>query len=261
MNFKKIKIIFLLLIVILPLILSYYNINNPYKVNINQKFESSSSKYILGTDNMGRCEYTRLVESGKTTIEIVLFSSIIIILFGTFIGLILSINREKNFRIIFSSFLDAITAIPTIVYLIIIVGVYGNSIFTMMLALTITIILRLIKYVVYLSIDEQRKAYFICAKCLGASNYRLLFIHILPNILDRIFSFVSLSCAEMIMMISGFSFIGLTLGDKKIDWGFMLNEGRSFISTKPSLVYFPMILIILYALLFNELAKIIKEKN
>lgn len=63
----------------------------------------------------------------------------------------------------------------------------------------------------------------------------------------------------MIMLISAFSFIGVSLGDEKIDWGFMLNEGRRFLSVKTSLALLPMALIILYSFTFNALANIIKE--
>ena len=60
---------------------------------------------------------------------------------------------------------------------------------------------------------------------------RVLFVHILPNIIRPLVHFLCLSCAEMIMNISAFSFIGLTLGDDVIDWGSMLSEGRSMLMT------------------------------
>lgn len=257
---KKIKVLMMIIIIIAPMILYFAAPNNPNAVNVENKLASSNHQYILGTDNLGRCELSRLLYAGKTTISIVLGASIIIFIIGTIWGLLLS-NINSYLELIFSSFLDSITAIPTIVYLIIIVGILGNSVWTMLIALTASMTLRLIKFVKTLSQNELNKAYCTCAFCLGASNFRVLFIHVLPNIIYQILSYISLSCAEMIMMISGFSFIGLNLGDTEIDWGFMLNEGRKYFSTVPSLVFYPMFLIVLYAFIFNGLAKLVKEVN
>ena len=84
---------------------------------------------------------------------------------------------------------------------------------------------------------------------------RVLFVHILPNIIRPLVHFLCLSCAEMIMNISAFSFIGLTLGDDVIDWGSMLSEGRSMLMTHPSLLFLPILFIFLCTLAFNLLAK------
>ena len=89
----------------------------------------------------------------------------------------------------------------------------------------------------------------------GASRFRILLGHVLPNIGKEIVRFLCLSCAEMIMNISAFSFIGLTLGDDVIDWGSMLSEGRSMLMTHPSLLFLPILFIFLCTLAFNLLAK------
>ena len=155
----------------------------------------------------------------------------------------------------FSSLLDAVTAIPPLAYLIIFVGIWGNSIPTMLVALTVSLILRMIKLVKTQTELELDKAYVLCAVSSGASRSRVLFVHILPNIIRPLVHFLCLSCAEMIMNISAFSFIGLTLGDDVIDWGSMLSEGRSMLMTHPSLLFLPILFIFLCTLAFNLLAK------
>lgn len=102
---------------------------------------------------------------------------------------------------------------------------------------------------------ELDKAYVLCAVSSGASRSRVLFVHILPNIIRPLVHFLCLSCAEMIMNISAFSFIGLTLGDDVIDWGSMLSAGRSMLMTHPSLLFLPILFIFLCTLAFNLLAK------
>lgn len=163
----------------------------------------------------------------------------------------------------FSSLLDAITAIPPLAYLIIFVGIWGNSIPTMLVAMTVSLVLRMIKLVKTHTEIELNKAYVLCAISSGASKRRILLIHILPNIFRPLVYFLCLSCAEMIMNISAFSFIGLTLGDDVIDWGSMLSNARSMYATHPSLLFLPILFIFLCTFSFNVLARQLDggEKN
>lgn len=84
-------------------------------------------------------------------------------------------------------------------------------------------------------------------------------MHILPNILCDIVQFSCLSCAEMIIAISGFSFIGLSLGDDVIDWGVMLSDTRALAGAHPSLLFYPMAFIFVSALCFNVLGKLLER--
>lgn len=228
--------------------------NNPETMNIAGKYAAPNLEFPFGTDQFGRCEFSRLLYGGKVTLGIVLSGGSIVLILGTFMGLWLGpANAAKS--LLFSSLLDAVTAIPPLAYLIIFVGIWGNSIPTMLVALTVSLILRMIKLVKTRTEIELDKAYVLCAVSSGASRSRVLFVHILPNIVRPLIHFLCLSCAEMIMNISAFSFIGLTLGDDVIDWGSMLSEGRSMLNTHPTLLFLPILFIFLCTLAFNLLAK------
>ena len=228
--------------------------NDPEAMDIVNKYAAPSVDFPLGTDQFGRCELSRLLYGGKVTLGIVLLGGSIVLVLGTLIRPMLGrANAAKSLA--FSSLLDAVTAIPPLAYLIIFVGIWGNSIPTMLVALTVSLILRMIKLVKTQTELELDKAYVLCAVSSGASRSRVLFVHILPNIIRPLVHFLCLSCAEMIMNISAFSFIGLTLGDDVIDWGSMLSEGRSMLMTHPSLLFLPILFIFLCTLAFNLLAK------
>ena len=77
----------------------------------------------------------------------------------------------------------------------------------------------------------------------GASKMRIMLVHILPNIIRDVVQFICLSCAEMIIAISGFSFIGLSLGDDVIDWGVMLSDARALAGTHLQLLFYPIFFI------------------
>ena len=105
------------------------------------------------------------------------------------------------------------------------------------------------------------KAYIMCAIACGASKMRIMLVHILPNIIRDVVQFICLSCAEMIIAISGFSFIGLSLGDDVIDWGVMLSDARALAGTHPQLLFYPIFFIFISSLCFNYLGRLLEKEG
>ncbi len=228
--------------------------HNPHEMIASAKYAAFSASYPFGADQYGRCVFSRILYGGQVTLGIVLIGAVIVLLSGTVIGLLLGrISSGKG--LFWNSILDAITAIPPLAYLIIFIGIWGNSIPTMLVALTVSLILRMIKLVKTQTELELEKAYVLCSVSSGASKMRVLFVHILPNIIRPLIHFLCLSCAEMIMSISAFSFIGLNLGDSVIDWGSMLQESRSMFAVRPALAYLPILFIFICTLSFHVIAR------
>ena len=234
--------------------------HNPKATNIRNKFLPNSIEYPFGTDEFGRCEFSRILEGGMTTLGIVLVGSLIVIGLGIFFGILLAkTGRRRN--ILAESILNAVTAIPPVAYLIIFIGIWGNSIPTMLVALTASLVLRMIKLVKTLIEVEYGKAYVMCAIACGANKTRIMLVHILPNIIRDIVQFICLSCAEMIIAISGFSFIGLSLGDDVVDWGVMLSDARALTGTHPELLLYPILFIFISSLCFNYLGRLLEKEG
>ncbi|MGC4019262.1 MAG: ABC transporter permease [Muricomes sp.] len=228
--------------------------HNPHAMIASNKYALAGAAYPFGADQYGRCVFSRILYGGQVTLGIVLIGAAIVLIVGIVIGLFLGRIGEKK-GLLWSSILDAVTAIPPLAYLIIFIGIWGNSIPTMLVALTVSLILRMIKLVKTQTEIELEKAYILCAVSSGASKGRVLFVHILPNIIRPLVHFLCLSCAEMIMSISAFSFIGLNLGDSVIDWGSMLQESRMVASIRPALAYLPILFIFACTLSFHVIAK------
>lgn len=255
---KKLHILFLSILPALVILFCFLGFltapNDPEEVVITQSFLAPCTEYPLGTDQHGRCVLSRILYGGYTTLGIVLMGSAIVMTVGILLGLLLGQGKAGR-NVLFESVLNAVTAIPPIAYLIIFISTWGNSVSTMVVALTVSLILRMIKLIKTKTELEYSKAYVLCAVASGASRFRILLVHILPNLIRDAFRFSCLSAGEMILSISGFSFIGLSLGEGVIDWGSMVSEGRTSFGLAPGLVLYPMLFIFLCVLSFNLLGR------
>lgn len=231
--------------------------NSPNEVNLSNRLLAPSGLYPFGTDKMGRCVLSRVFYGGYTTLGIVLSSAIFIIIFGAPIGLFMGYHKGR-FKFLKNSLLNAFTALPPIAYLLVFIGAWGNSVFTMLIALTFAEVLRVIKLVKAKTEIERQKAYVLCAIASGASNSRIIFKHIFPNLIKEILVFLSLSCAEMTIMITSFSFLGLGLGDDVVDWGNMILQGRTVSMIRPDIMIYPIIFVFLCTFSFNKLAEVLE---
>lgn len=237
--------------------------NSPTKTDILNKFQASSAQHPFGTDDLGRCVFSRMLEGGKVTLGIVLLGGAIVLVLGIPLGMVFSRTKGGSgaLSVLSDSILNAVTAIPPIAYLIILIGIWGNSIPTMVVALTVSLILRMIKLVMALVEGEYSKAYVKCAIACGAGRLRVMTVHILPVILRDVTQFICLSCSDMILAISGFSFIGLTLGADVIDWGTLLSGARKLSSIRPALLWWPIIFIFVCSLCFNFLGRKLQRRD
>ena len=228
--------------------------NDPEKMDLLARLSPPSAQYPFGTDAMGRCVLSRILYGGQTSLFVVLLTSCVVLCVGMPIGMLMGTLKNGVIASVLESILNAVTSMPPIAYLIVFIGAWGNSLFTMTIALTLSLVLRIIKLVKAQTTQEWSKAYVLCAVSSGASNFRILICHILPNIIKESLIFLSLSCADMIVMITSFSFIGLTMGDNVIDWGSMIEEGQAVRMRRPDLIIYPMIFAFLSTCAFNALA-------
>lgn len=260
------KIMRLLSIAIPFLIIAFFFIgflfaqNDPMDADLLNRYQKPGGGYPLGTDGLGRCILSRILYGGWTTLGIVLGGSLIVFFTGTVLGMMTSrvIMKENAFV---DGLINAVTAIPPIAYLIVFIGAWGSGARTTLFALTVSYVLRYIKLVRTRTDMEMGKAYVMCGIAAGASKLRILTVHIFPNLIAEMIRFLCLSCADMILAITGFSFIGLGLGDNVVDWGSMILEARGALILHPAMILYPIGAVILSTLCFNILGRRLTERG
>lgn len=226
--------------------------HSPIEQNLSYRLLLPNMKYPLGTDNLGRCILSRLIYGTRISLRIgvivVGINSIVGTILGLAAGYFGGIIDEIIMRVV-----DIMLAIPGIVAALLIAGLLGPSLFNIMLALTIvgwTSYARVVRGSV-LSIKE--KEFVKAEKALGAGDMRIMFYHILPNILAPILVMATLGMGHVILTASALSFIGLGAQPPIAEWGSMLNSGRAFMRTAPHLMIFPGLAIMVSVLAFNFL--------
>ncbi|RJX24758.1 MAG: ABC transporter permease [Dethiobacter sp.] len=240
--------VLVLMAVFAPLI----TLRDPYEQNLEIRLTGSNEKYLMGTDQFGRCLFSRLIYGIRISLTTGVISAVLTMGIGVFTGLLAGyfggIMDELIMRIT-----DIVLSFPSIVLTLVIAGVLGPDLKNIIIALAAvgwTKYARVVRGSV-LSIKEQE--YVESAKALGASDIYLLCRHILPNCMGPVIVIMTLSIGGAILSIAGLSFLGLGAQPPTPEWGMMLNQGVPFMRRAPHLTIFPGLAIMITVLAFNFL--------
>ena len=229
-----------------PLIAPY-----PYaKQDIPHAREAPSTQHIMGTDELGRDVFSRIVWGSRFSLSIgvlaVLFSSFAGMLFGASAGYFGRVVDDVIMRL-----MDLLQSIPGILLVITVSVVLGPGLFNTLLALSIGGIPMSCRLTRAAVLGVRHQEYLEAATSINASTGRIIFKHVLPNSFSPLLVSSTMSIGNVIMMGAMLSFIGLGIQPPIPEWGSMIAGGRSLIRSCPWLVTFPGVFIMLTVLALN----------
>lgn len=197
-----------------------------------------STKYLLGTDNLGRDMLSKLIYGSQVSLFVGLFAVLVAGAIGLLIGLVSGYFGgwvdNVCMRIV-----DAFLAIPSILFTLVILKVTGPSLTTLIVVLGITnwvVYARVIRSEV-LSLKERE--YVKAARAIGVTGGMIMFRHILPNVFPSFIVIATISMATTIIAEASLSFLGLGVQPPTVSWGDMLNTGRDYVATHWGMATFP----------------------
>jgi peptide/nickel transport system permease protein len=241
--------VILLTIVIATLAAPLLSAHDPLAVDSMARVQPPSWEHLLGTDGVGRDLWSRTIHGGRVSLVVGLAVSILATGIGLLIGLVSGYSRIAD--AILMRFMDGLMSIPAILLAIALMAIVRASIWTVVAAITIVEVPRVVRLVrsVVLSIREQ--AYVEAAVIVGSRFGKVLFRHILPNTLAPLIVQATYICAAAILIESLLSFLGAGTPPEIPSWGNIMAEGRSYFMLAPGIILTPGLLLAATVLAIN----------
>ena len=237
-----------------PLI-SPYNYKN---INVQNILMPPSSTHFFGTDDLGRDVCSRMIWGARISLAVGFVSVGISTLIGITLGALAG-YYGKFMDIFIMRFVDIMLCIPGFFLILAVIAFLGANIFNIMIIIGLTSwmgVARLVR-AEFLSLKERE--FVLGAKASGASDFRIIFIHILPNALSPVFISAVLGVAAAVLLESSLSFLGLGIQPPTPSWGNILTEGKSNIEIAWWLSVFPGLAILITVLGYNLLGEGLRD--
>lgn len=232
--------------------------HSPIDVNVKEKLAGMSISYPLGTDQLGRCIFSRLLYGIRTTVFIAFITMAVTVLAGTLIGGIAGLFRGKIDEIIMR-ICDIFMSFPSEVMILAIIGMMGPGMTNIVVASIIAKWAWYTRMIRSIVIKYMDKNYIQFARVSGFSRWHIFKKHIVPNSIGEISVLATLDIGSVILMISGLSFLGLGVQAPTPEWGMMLNEAKDVMVIHPELMLPPGIAILAVVAAFNFLGDSLQD--
>lgn len=245
-----IMIILILLAVFANQIADYEEV--AIKQNTANRLQGPSRENWLGTDNYGRDIFARIIHGGRISLMVGVVAVGIAVLIGGTLGAIAGFYGGRVDNLIMRA-MDIFLAIPSILLAIAIVTALGANLFNLMLAIGISSIPGYARIVRASVLTVKDQEFIEAARAIGASDFRIITKHIIPNALAPVIVQGTLGVATAILSTAGLSFIGLGVPKPRPEWGSMLSDGRAYLWEAPHITTFPGLAIVITILALNLL--------
>jgi peptide/nickel transport system permease protein len=213
---------------------------------------SPSREHLMGTDELGRDTFSRIVYGARVSLQVGIISVIIALAIGGFLGLLSGYfgGRTDTWTM---RLVDIMFAFPGIVLAIVIAGLLGPSRRNAMIAIGVIYAPAFARVVRGTVLSVKGEAYIEAARVLGSSNWRMVRQHVLPNIMAPMIVLTTVYLSSAILSEAALSFLGLGTQPPEPTWGGMLNIARTYMEISPWMAIFPGLAIAILVLGFNFL--------
>lgn len=224
--------------------------HSPTDVDSRAILEPSSREHLLGTDNIGRDTFSRLIYGARWSLGTALAATVMIVVIGVTVGLVAGyfggIIDDVLMRLV-----DVLLAFPSLVLALAIVGMLGPSLTNVMIGMVAVWWVDYARIIRGMAVSLRDREYITSAHCIGCPPRHIIFRHLLPNVIPSVIVLATLELGGLMLAISGLSFLGLGAQPPTPEWGTMLNNGRPFFQSEPQLMMYPGIAISLAVIGFN----------
>lgn len=197
-----------------------------------------STEFILGTDNLGRDIFSRIIAGARVSLLVGVASVIVAGAIGIFVGMLAGYYGGLIDSILMR-LVDSFLAIPSILFILVFLSVFEPSIYVLVLVIGLTNWVTYARVVRGEVLSIKEREFVKASKSVGTKSSVIMFKHILPNILSSFIVISTLSVASTIILEASLSFLGLGIQPPTVSWGAMLTDGRNYLATNWWLATFP----------------------
>jgi peptide/nickel transport system permease protein len=243
----------------LALLAPWISPQDPAHIDLPSRLQSASHAHWFGTDELGRDIFSRVIYGARISmlvgVSVVAGSLLLGLIFGSVAGFYGG-TIDRFFNIVV---MNAFLSFPGILLAIAFVAFLGPGIFNLILALCIGGWVGYARLVRAQVLAAREREFVEAARALGASDWRVLTRHILPNIIQPVIVQAAIGMAGAVLAEATMSFLGLGVPPPTASWGSMLNDGRSHLFDSPHLVLIPAAAVMLAVLSFNFIGDALRD--
>jgi peptide/nickel transport system permease protein len=226
-----------------PLITSY----NPIAQNLNDTLQGPSAHHLLGTDQLGRDTWTRLLYGARVDLRVGFIAVLFPFCLGTILGSLAGYFGGWA-DLVIMRMVDVVVAFPFYVLLIALVFVLGPGERSIYIAITIVGWVSYARLIRAEILVAKRQEYVLAAQSGGLSNLRIMGRHLLPNVITQAIVYAMSDIVQDILAIVTLGYFGLGIPPPTAEWGSMINDGQNFLSTHWQLTTIPGIAVVIVGL-------------
>ena len=231
---------------------------DPSAIDVLNRLQAPSWDHLLGTDQLGRDVFSRVIMGSRIALKVAVSTISLALSIGLVLGLIAGYGPKWLDKLIILIF-DTLRSFPTIMFALALVTIFGPSLNTVIMVIVIT------TFPVYGRIARtqtqgmRHNEFILAERAMGASMFRVLSVHIFPNIIGPLLIVASMDIPVVVTIEAGLSFLGVGVPPPTPSWGSILHNGYSFIRNTPWLVISGGVPLILTTLGFTFLGESLRD--
>ena len=254
-HFKKNRLgvgglVIIVIVFFIAIFAPFLSLYDPGKTDVSLKLKSPSFQHYLGTDQLGRDVFSRMLYGSQISLSVGFVAVGISILIGILVGAMAGYKGGWVDSLLMR-FVDIMLSFPSFFLILTVVAILRPNIYNVMIVIGITSWEGTARFVRAEFLSLRERDYVQAARALGVKDRRIIFRHILPNALAPVFVTASLGVASAILIEAGLSFLGFGVQPPAPSWGNILTEGRTYIFDAWWLTLFPGLAILITVLSFN----------
>lgn len=231
---------------------------SPLKIDVLHKLQPPSATHWFGTDHLGRDLLSRVIYGARTALTIAIVSVAIAGAIGLLLGLIAGYGPRWLDAMLVLTF-DSLNSLPMIMFALAIITVLGAGTGTLIVVIAATSFPSYARLIRAQTLALKNSDYILAERLIDASAARIIFIHLLPNVVGPLIILLSMDIPVVIMVEAGLSFLGLGVRPPTPSWGSILYDGYTSIRSAPFMVVFGGLPLVLATLGFTFLGEGLRD--